>query len=166
VIPVAELLRRLETSRTRILTEVEGVDETRFARAPQPGAWSVGQVLEHIARIDDSVAAGTRRVVAGPPGPPLRWHDHVMQLPYRLDILDGVRVRTAKALDPETAPPRAAGCPIRSSVACAWTTCSRSSPGTRNATAGRSCASSRRRRDAGGVCDEVQDHRRGRSAAE
>jgi uncharacterized damage-inducible protein DinB len=109
VIPVAELLRRLEVSRSRVLAEIEGVDEARFTRAPKPGVWAVGQVLEHIARIDDAVAAGTRRVIDGPPGPPVRWHDHLMQLPYRMDILDGVRVRTARSLDPETAPPQVAG---------------------------------------------------------
>lgn len=107
MIPVAVLLRRLEASRARLLAVVEYVPEDRFTLPPLSGVWSVAHVVEHIARVDETLEAGARRAVSGPFGPPLRWSDHVRQWPYRFRWVDRVRVRTRAAFDPRAVAPRA-----------------------------------------------------------
>jgi hypothetical protein len=107
VIPVPELLRRLDASRARFLAVVEFVPEARFTLPPLSGVWSIAHVVEHVARVDEALEAGARRVVSGPFGPPLRWSDHLRQLPYRFRWVDQVRVRTRASFDPQEVAPRA-----------------------------------------------------------
>ncbi|AEB11106.1 DinB family protein [Marinithermus hydrothermalis] len=68
-------LRHLERSRREVLEVVEGLDEARFFRKPEPEAWCAAEVLEHIARVEDSAARVIRRLrraVGGEPLPQVR----------------------------------------------------------------------------------------------
>ncbi len=67
----ANCLRHLERSRREVLEAVEGLDEVGFFRKPEPDVWCVAEVLEHIARVEDSAARVIRRLRRALGGEPL-----------------------------------------------------------------------------------------------
>ncbi len=97
---------RLDSARRRLLSEIEGVDGERWTKRPSRG-WCVGQAVEHLARVEAAVAAGSRRAmekgVSAKSGP----LDPLFRLLFKLGVADLVRVRTANALDPADPPARA-----------------------------------------------------------
>jgi hypothetical protein len=50
-----ELLRHLEQHRATLRAAVEGVPEDRRGESPEPGRWSVAEVLEHLTMIERAV---------------------------------------------------------------------------------------------------------------
>lgn len=72
---LAEIAAEQDAARRALLEAAEGLDPARLAARPAPDAWSVGEVLDHVARVERSVAGLIRKVLdEGPPLPPA-WDD-------------------------------------------------------------------------------------------
>ncbi len=108
---VATILGALESSRRRLLAEVEGLLEPRFSAAPGRGGWSAAQVFEHLARVETNVARGIEASLAGKSRLERRWDDPLRRLFYLSGASSLVRLRTQPKLDPlndpAAVPPRA-----------------------------------------------------------
>jgi uncharacterized damage-inducible protein DinB len=70
----ADLIRRYENGVNKIENAVQGLSRDVLDREPQPGKWSIRQLIAHIA--DAELMAATRmRFVAAEPGAPLKAFD-------------------------------------------------------------------------------------------
>jgi glycosyltransferase 2 family protein len=58
------VLRRLERGRARLLAAVARVSEEQAGRRPAPDRWSIAEIVEHLARVEDSIVAKIDRALA------------------------------------------------------------------------------------------------------
>ncbi len=102
-----DLLRRYEDGVNAIENAVRGLSQEVLDRAPQPGKWSIRQLLAHVADADLVIAVRIR-FVAAEPGSPLKGFDQdkwanglgYAQMPAEqsLALLRAVRQQTATML--------------------------------------------------------------------
>ncbi len=95
-----QAVTELTSVRRRLLAELEGFDDERFARVPPRGSWSAGHVAEHLVRVESRIARGARVVLEK--GSPVRPgpFDWLRKLPLELGLADLVRIRTVPGADP------------------------------------------------------------------
>jgi len=108
---IESVLAELDSARRRLLSEVEGLQEPAFSTRPAPGSWSVGHVLEHLARAEENLARGIGAVTSGKLKIERRPGDGLGRLAYVLGLYRVVRVRTTEKLDPAEPLARAAALP-------------------------------------------------------
>ena len=99
---LVELLAALDAARRELAAALERVPSHLRDRAPADGAWSVAQVLEHLALVEGRSMAAFERVAAE--APPRDAADAVDDDAHRLDdapVLD----RTARVVAPEMVQP-------------------------------------------------------------
>ena len=61
---VDEVLVILHDTPRRILTLTAGLSETRLRTAPEPGAWSISDILAHLRASDDVLGRNIKRIMA------------------------------------------------------------------------------------------------------
>jgi len=98
---VEGVLAELESARRRLLSEVEGVHEPRFSTTPAAGKWSVGHVIEHLARTEEGITRGVTAVCAGKLKVERKGSDWMGRLVYVSGLYRIVSVRTIERLNPE-----------------------------------------------------------------
>jgi hypothetical protein len=92
-------------ARRRFLTELEGLDESRFSQVPPRETWSPAHIVEHLVRVETRVVRGARHAVEkGSPVRPSPW-DPLRKLPLRTGLADLLRIRTVAGADPVLDPP-------------------------------------------------------------
>jgi uncharacterized damage-inducible protein DinB len=103
---VEAVLAELESSRRRLMAEVEGLRDPRFGSAPKRGGWSASHVIQHLAAAEDGMA---RTIEVGNAGK-LRFEsrpaDPLRRLLYYSGLYQVVRVKTVSRLEPEKPLPR------------------------------------------------------------
>ncbi|MEO5616188.1 MAG: DinB family protein [Candidatus Eisenbacteria bacterium] len=97
---IESVLAELDSARRRLISEVEGVQEPRFSTPPAAGQWSVGHVLEHLARSEEALARGIAAVMAGKLKAERRGSDWFGRVAYRLGLYRLVRARSREAFEP------------------------------------------------------------------
>jgi hypothetical protein len=95
-----EALTALTSARRRLLSELEGLDDERFARVPPGETWSTAHVAEHLVRVESRVTNGAKIALEKGTSVRPRLVDPLLQLTIRLGIVDFVRVRTVPSADP------------------------------------------------------------------
>ena len=105
---VERILGGLESARRRLLAEAEGVMDPEFGMRPSPNDWSIAQVFEHLAQVDDSVARGILAVTAGKLKVERKSGDWFRYLGWSTGAYKYVRIRRPGSLDTPAAPDRAA----------------------------------------------------------
>ena len=105
---VERVLGGLESARRRLLAEAEGVMDPEFGTRPTPNDWSIAQVFEHLAQVDESVARGILAVSMGKLKVERKSGDWFRYLAWSTGAYRYVRIRRPGALDTPTAPDRAA----------------------------------------------------------
>lgn len=103
---VATVLGALESSRRRLVAEVEGLLEPRFSARPKRGGWSAAQVFEHLTRVETGIARAIEAGLAGKPEVERRASDPFRRLFYLSRAYHLIHLRTTPKLDPlnEAAP--------------------------------------------------------------
>jgi uncharacterized damage-inducible protein DinB len=101
-----KLIAGLDSSRRRLLAEVEGMLEPRFSARPARGGWSAAQVFEHLSRVDENMTRGIGAAIAGKLKVKRMWNDPLRRMIYTLGIYRLVRLRTVPTLDPAEVPAR------------------------------------------------------------
>ena len=108
---IADLLVQLETNERDALNIVDGLDEERGRWQPRPGAWSVAECLDHLAKgnrayLDAMRGAAARarqanRVRRGPakPGAIGGWFVRSLDLPVK------TKMKAPGKIKPSIAPP-------------------------------------------------------------
>ena len=96
---VEKVLGGLESARRRLLAEVEVVQDPAFCLRPTPDDWSVAQVIEHLAKVDDSVARGVAAVTSGKLKIEQKPNDAWRKLLWTWGIYRMVRFRVPGAID-------------------------------------------------------------------
>jgi hypothetical protein len=104
--PLDRLRAELESARRRLHSEIEGIEGEEWARRPGRD-WSIGQVMEHLARAEASIVNGARNALDRGRGAKPGLTDGVRRFIWRSGVTNLMRVRTSERLDPPEAPPRA-----------------------------------------------------------
>jgi uncharacterized damage-inducible protein DinB len=61
-----ELLQRLDCARERLIAAVAGLSETQASFKPSPDAWSVAEIVEHIATVEVLVIMRLEKITSEP----------------------------------------------------------------------------------------------------
>jgi hypothetical protein len=61
------VLKRLDRVHARLEATVASLDEVLFARQPADGGWSVAQIVQHLALVEDRVIKDLEKEVSRPP---------------------------------------------------------------------------------------------------
>lgn len=104
----SRIVTHLSDTRGRLLAEVADLGEDDLGRAPASGAWSVAQVLEHLAVMEGRLVPHFRRMAAGTASGTVSLLDRVRCLPPRLAAWRGIRVRAPRVVAPGTPGPKQA----------------------------------------------------------
>jgi hypothetical protein len=100
-----QALAALNQARRRFLSELEGLDESGFARVPPGETWSPAHIVEHLVRVETRVVRGARHAAEkGSPVRPSLW-DPLRKLPFRTGLAGLLRIRTVAGADPALDPP-------------------------------------------------------------
>jgi len=92
-----EGLAQLERTRKGVVEATKGLSEAQWKFKPEPGRWSVAEVLEHIALSEDRLFEHTtKNVMQAPPGKADRDYQSVDKM-----VLSAIADRTQKAQAPE-----------------------------------------------------------------
>jgi len=103
---VEAVLAELDSSRRRLMSEVEGLRDPRFGAVPKRGGWSASQVIQHLTTTEDSIARGIEIGNAGKLKFQSRGSDPLRRLLYHSNLYKMVRVKTRSAFIPEKPLPR------------------------------------------------------------
>ena len=94
---LAPIVRHLQTSRAKLLSEAEEVSDLRWRQSPAPDCWSAAEVFAHVAIVEERTILGMKRLLQSAPRPvPLRKRFH---LPLAIATWRGRKVRTPIPLD-------------------------------------------------------------------
>lgn len=94
---IEKILGGLESARRRLTAEIESVHDPAFHARPSPRDWSVAQVIEHLALVDEAVARGIGAVTAGKLKVERRRGDSLRKLLWTFGIYKMVRIRVPGA---------------------------------------------------------------------
>lgn len=95
------ILKRLDRVHEKLLATVAPLDEVLFAKSPATGSWSVAQIIQHLALVEDRVIKDLAKEVARPP----RKVSLVRRfVPTSIVSSRLVRVKAPQAVNPETKP--------------------------------------------------------------
>lgn len=93
------VLDRMDRVHEKLMAAVSPLDERVFAQPPAAGSWSVAQIIQHLALVEDRVIKDLGKEVARPP----RKVSFVKRLvPTSIVSLRLVRVKAPQAVNPET----------------------------------------------------------------
>lgn len=93
------VLKRLDRVHEKLMATVAPLDEVLFAKAPAAGSWSVAQIIQHLALVEDRVIKDLEKEVARPP----RNVSLVKRfMPTSIVSSRLVRVKAPQAVNPET----------------------------------------------------------------
>ena len=101
-----ELLQRLDNAREGLITAVSGLSESQANFKPEPDAWSVAGIVEHLATVEDFVVMRLEKIASEPDDGHFKDSDVV--------LFDRVADRSVKIQAPERVQP--AGKPLGSSL--------------------------------------------------
>lgn len=101
---IEKILGGLDSARRRLMAEVEGVHEPDFTTKPSEQDWSVSQVIEHLARVDEAVAKGVIAVTSGRIRIERKPSDRFRYLAWSTGAYRYVRIRVKGATDLPNAP--------------------------------------------------------------
>ena len=101
---VERVLGGLESARRRLLSEAEGGMDPDFCRRPSDQDWSVAQVFEHLAQVDENVARGILAVTMGKLKVERKRGDWFRYLGWSTGAYRYVRIRRPGSLDTPAAP--------------------------------------------------------------
>jgi hypothetical protein len=95
---LAPILEHLDRSRTHLLKTAQEIPDNRWRESPGEGAWSAGEVIAHLAMVEERIVGGANRVLQTPPEPvpPLKR----IHLPLALTMFRGRKVKSPIPLDP------------------------------------------------------------------
>jgi hypothetical protein len=94
---LAPIVRHLQTSRAKLLSEADEVSGRRWRESPAPECWSAAEVIAHVAIVEERTIFGMKRLLQSAPKPvPLRKRFH---LPLAIATWRGRRVRSPIPLD-------------------------------------------------------------------
>src|SRR5262245_34254888 len=96
---IEKILGGLESARRRLIAEVEVVRDPAFTMRPSPRDWSVAQVIEHLALVDEAVARGITAVTSGKVKVERKPSDKFRKLLWTWGLYKMVRVRVPGASD-------------------------------------------------------------------
>lgn len=92
------VLKRLDRVHEKLVATVARLDEGLFAKSPAAGSWSVAQIIQHLALVEDRVIKDLAREVSRPP----RNVSFVRRfIPTSIVSSRLLRVKAPKAVDPE-----------------------------------------------------------------
>ena len=93
------VLKRLDRVHEKLMATVAPLDEVLFAKPPAAGSWSVAQIIQHLALVEDRVIKDLEKEVARPP----RKVSLVRRfMPTSIVSSRLLRVKAPQAVDPET----------------------------------------------------------------
>ena len=95
------MLAELESSRARLLAEVEGLRDPRFITTPRHGGWSASHVIQHLTKSEDAIARGIELGNAGRLKAKSRASDPWRRLFYHTNLYRVMPFRTGGFADPE-----------------------------------------------------------------
>ncbi len=104
---IEKVLGGMESARRRLMAEVEIVQDPDFRTQPTPNDWSIAQVFEHLARVDESVARGIAAVTSGKLKVERKSSDWFRYLAWSTGAYRYVRIRRPGALETPAAATRA-----------------------------------------------------------
>ncbi len=87
----AKFLRKLETQKCDVLSEVARLSSTQLRFRPQPGDWSALDVLDHLVKVEESLLRTVRRHL--PDGVAISARDRVGALLITSVMLSPMRVK-------------------------------------------------------------------------
>ena len=103
----SEGLAQLDRTRAGVIAATMGLSEAQWKFKPEPGRWSVAEVLEHIELAEDMLFEHTsKKVMQAPAGKVDRDYKSVDQM-----VLSAIADRTHKARAPEPLMPKGRGSP-------------------------------------------------------
>jgi len=80
---LAPIVRHLQTSRAKLLSDAEEVSDLRWRESPAPDCWSAAEVFAHVAIIEERTIFGMKRLLQSAPKPvPLRKRFHLHTLEF------------------------------------------------------------------------------------
>lgn len=95
---LAPILEHLETSRTRLFKTAQEIPDNRWRESPGEGRWSAGEVMAHLAMVEDSIVRGAKKVLQASPQPvPILKRIHI---PVALTAFRGRKVKSPIPVDP------------------------------------------------------------------
>jgi hypothetical protein len=100
------LLRHLAATRERLLAEQARVPDALFGERPGEGRWSVAEVLEHLANVENRVGPLMRELIEGRRVVAVSLFDRVRRLPPRIVARRRFRLTAPKVVRPLTRPAR------------------------------------------------------------
>jgi len=90
----------VESSLTRVRKQMDGVlapiSDANWARRPQQGGWSVGEVLAHLMQVERAVCDAARKTLAKPPQPLQR---KLLRVPIAVIQFRGIKRESPIPLD-------------------------------------------------------------------
>jgi hypothetical protein len=93
------VLKRLDRVHEKLMATVAPLDERLFAQAPAAGSWSVAQIVQHLALVEDRVIKDLEKEVSRPP----RKVSFVRRfVPTSIVSSRLLRVKAPQAVNPET----------------------------------------------------------------
>ena len=105
---VTPILVQLESTRAALLAAAERIPENRWQKAPEPGAWSAGEIFAHLVMVESRVNGTASRLVKSAPVPVPLWKR--VHLPVSLSEWRGIKVKTPIPLDPSLITEKQAAC--------------------------------------------------------
>lgn len=92
------VLKRLDRVHEKLAATVAPLDEAMFARQPADGGWSVAQIIQHLALVEDRVIKELQKEVSRPP----RKVSFIKRfVPTRIVSSRLMRVKAPPAVNPE-----------------------------------------------------------------
>jgi hypothetical protein len=93
------VLKRLDRVHEKLMATIAPLDELLFAKTPAAGSWSVAQIIQHLALVEDRVVKDLEKEVARPP----RKVSLVRRcMPTSIVSSRLFRVKAPQAVNPET----------------------------------------------------------------
>lgn len=93
------VLKRLDRVHEKLMATVAPLDEVLFAQAPAAGSWSVAQIIQHLALVEDRVIKDLGKEVSRPP----RKVSFAKRfVPTSIVSSRLLRVKAPQAVNPET----------------------------------------------------------------
>ena len=95
------VLKRLDRVHEKLLATVASLDEVSFAKPPAAGSWSVSQIIQHLALVEDRVIKDLEKEISRPPRKVRLVRRFV---PTSIVSSRLLRVKSPQAVNPETHP--------------------------------------------------------------